>query len=323
MEQTVKQGLLSVVLPAFNEEASVPRAADTLSALLEGAGIDHEIVFVDDGSRDHTWQAVQAQTQRHPQVRGVRLSRNFGKEAAIFAGRAQARGDCVVVMDCDLQHPPEKAVEMYRLWQQGYQVVEGVKTSRGKESFLHTFAARGFYSIISRATGIDMSRASDFKLLDRRAADTLLAMREKNAFFRALSSWIGFSTAQVEFEVQPRLEGESKWSVRSLVRYALTNIASFSTAPLQLVTLLGVVVFTCSVVLGVWSLWQKATGQALEGFTTVILLQLLIGSILMICLGIIGYYIAKIYEEIKDRPRYIVAERCEGQDHDGQAEKNI
>ncbi len=323
MEQTVKQGLLSVVLPAFNEEASVPRAADTLSALLEGAGIDHEIVFVDDGSRDHTWQAVQAQTQRHPQVRGVRFSRNFGKEAAIFAGLAQARGDCVVVMDCDLQHPPEKAVEMYRLWQQGYQVVEGVKTSRGKESFLHTFAARSFYSIISRATGIDMSRASDFKLLDRRAVDTLLAMREKNAFFRALSSWIGFSTAQVEFEVQPRLEGESKWSVRSLVRYALTNIASFSTAPLQLVTLLGVVVFTCSVVLGVWSLWQKATGQALEGFTTVILLQLLIGSILMICLGIIGYYIAKIYEEIKDRPRYIVAERCEGQDHDGQAEKNI
>ena len=323
MEQTVKQGLLSVVLPAFNEEVSVPRAADTLSALLEGAGIDHEIVFVDDGSRDHTWQAVQAQTQRHPQVRGVRFSRNFGKEAAIFAGLAQARGDCVVVMDCDLQHPPEKAVEMYRLWQQGYQVVEGVKTSRGKESFLHTFAARSFYSIISRATGIDMSRASDFKLLDRRAVDTLLAMREKNAFFRALSSWIGFSTAQVEFEVQPRLEGESKWSVRSLVRYALTNIASFSTAPLQLVTLLGVVVFTCSVVLGVWSLWQKATGQALEGFTTVILLQLLIGSILMICLGIIGYYIAKIYEEIKDRPRYIVAERCEGQDHDGQAEKNI
>ena len=323
MEQTVKQGLLSVVLPAFNEEASVPRAADTLSALLEGAGIDHGIIFVDDGTRDQTWQAVQAQTQRHPQVRGVRFSRNFGKEAAIFAGLAQARGDCVVVMDCDLQHPPEKAVEMYRLWQQGYQVVEGVKTSRGKESFLHTFAARSFYSIISRATGIDMSRASDFKLLDRRAADTLLAMREKNAFFRALSSWIGLSTAQVEFEVQPRLEGESKWSVRSLVRYALTNIASFSTAPLQLVTLLGVVVFTCSVVLGVWSLWQKATGQALEGFTTVILLQLLIGSILMICLGIIGYYIAKIYEEIKDRPRYIVAERCEGQDHDGQAEKNI
>ena len=323
MEETNKIGLLSVVLPAYNEEASVPRAAQVIGGLLSGADIPHEIIFVDDGSRDHTWEVIQAQAGRYPQVRGVKFSRNFGKEAAIFAGLAQSRGACTVVLDCDLQHPPEKILEMYRLWQEGYQVVEGVKTSRGKENPLHTLAARTFYSIISNATGIDMSRASDFKLLDRRAVDTLLAMREKNAFFRALSSWIGFQTTQVEFEVQPRLEGESKWSLRSLTRYAVTNITSFSAAPLQLVTLLGVVVFLCSVVLGIWSLWQKATGQALEGFTTVILLQLIIGSILMICLGIIGYYIAKIYEEIKDRPRYIVAERCEGQQDEGQAEKDI
>ena len=323
MEETNKTGLLSVVLPAYNEEASVPRAAQVIGGLLSGAGIPHEIIFVDDGSRDHTWEVIQAQAGRYPQVRGVKFSRNFGKEAAIFAGLAQSRGACTVVLDCDLQHPPEKILEMYRLWQEGYQVVEGVKTSRGKENPLHTLAAKTFYSVISNATGIDMSRASDFKLLDRRAVDTLLAMREKNAFFRALSSWIGFRTTQVEFEVQPRLEGESKWSLRSLTRYAVTNITSFSAAPLQLVTLLGVVVFLCSVVLGIWSLWQKVTGQALEGFTTVILLQLLIGSILMICLGIIGYYIAKIYEEIKDRPRYIVAERCEGQGHEGNAEKDI
>ena len=323
MADELKQGLLSVVLPSFNEEGSIPRAADTITQILTQASIPHEIVFVDDGSKDGTWRAVEEQARLHPQVRGVRFSRNFGKEAAIFAGLAQAAGDCVVVMDCDLQHPPEKVLDMYRLWQQGYQVIEGVKTSRGKESPLHTLAAKSFYSMISKATGIDMSRASDFKLLDRRAVDTLLAMREKNAFFRALSSWIGFSTTQVEFEVQPRLEGESKWSIRSLVRYALTNIAAFSAAPLQLVTLLGVVVFVCSVVLGIWSLWQKVSGQALEGFTTVILLQLLIGSILMICLGIIGYYIAKIYEEVKDRPRYIVAERCEGPKHDGQTEKDI
>ena len=323
MEETNKIGLLSVVLPAYNEEASVPRAAQVIGGLLSGADIPHEIIFVDDGSRDHTWEVIQAQAGRYPQVRGVKFSRNFGKEAAIFAGLAQSRGACTVVLDCDLQHPPEKILEMYRLWQEGYQVVEGVKTSRGKENPLHTLAAKTFYSVISNATGIDMSRASDFKLLDRRAVDTLLAMREKNAFFRALSSWIGFQTAQVEFEVQPRLEGQSKWSLRSLIRYAVTNITSFSTAPLQIVTLLGVVVFLCSVVLGVWSLWQKATGQALEGFTTVILLQLMIGSILMICLGIIGYYIAKIYDEIKDRPRYIVADRCEGQAHEGNAEKNL
>ena len=316
MDKQLKTGLLTVVLPSYNEEASVPRAAQTITALLSEAEICHELLFVDDGSRDKTWAAIGKAAKEYPAVRGVRFSRNFGKEAAIFAGLAQAKGDCVVVMDCDLQHPPEKIIEMYRLWQNGAQVVEGVKSNRGKENPLHTFAAKGFYSIISRATRIDMSRASDFKLLDRRAVDTLLAMREKNAFFRALSSWIGFETAQVEFEVQPRMDGESKWSFLSLVRYAVTNIVSFTTAPLQLVTLMGAGVFVASVVLGVWSLWQKFTGQALEGFTTVILLQLIIGSALMFCLGIIGYYIAKIYEEIKDRPRYILSQACGGKDED-------
>ena len=316
MDKQLKNGLLTVVLPSYNEEASVPRAAQAITALLSEAEIRHELLFVDDGSRDRTWVAIGEAAKQNPRIRGVRFSRNFGKEAAIFAGLAQAKGECVVVMDCDLQHPPEKIIEMYRLWQNGAQVVEGVKSYRGKENPLHTIAAKGFYSIISRATRIDMSRASDFKLLDRRAVDTLLAMREKNAFFRALSSWIGFETAQVEFEVQPRLEGESKWSLISLVRYAVTNIVSFTTAPLQLVTLMGAGVFVASVVLGVWSLWQKFSGQALEGFTTVILLQLIIGSALMFCLGIIGYYIAKIYEEIKDRPRYILSQSCGGKEQD-------
>ena len=311
---SLRTGLLSVVLPAYNEEESVPLAAQVIGDLLTGAGIGHELIFVNDGSRDHTWRAIQEAAARRPQVRGIRFSRNFGKEAAIFAGLAQARGDCCVVLDCDLQHPPEKIIEMYRLWQQGWQIVEGVKVSRGKESALHTFAARTFYRFLSGATRIDMSRASDFKLLDRRAVDVLVAMREKNAFFRALSSWIGFDTAQVEFEVQPRAAGSSKWSIRSLTRYAVTNLAAFSTAPLQIVTILGVLVFLCSLVLGCWSLWQKINGQALEGFTTVILLLLLIGSALMVCLGILGYYIAKIYEEIKDRPRYIVADDCGGKD---------
>ena len=315
--ESLRTGRLSVVLPAYNEEESVPLAADVIGDLLTQAGIDHELIFVNDGSRDHTWRAIQEAAARRPQVRGIRFSRNFGKEAAIFAGLAQAKGDCCVVLDCDLQHPPEKILEMYRLWQQGWQVVEGVKISRGKESPLHTLAAKTFYRFLSGATRIDMSHASDFKLLDRRAVDVLVAMREKNAFFRALSSWIGFDTAQVEFEVQPRAAGESKWSLRSLTRYAVTNLAAFSTAPLQIVTILGVLVFLCSLVLGCWSLWQKINGQALEGFTTVILLLLLIGSALMVCLGILGYYIAKIYEEIKDRPRYIVSDDCGGKnDHE-------
>ena len=277
---TPRTGLLSVVLPAYNEEESVPLAARTIGGLLAEADIPYELLFVNDGSRDHTWLAIQKAAEQDPRVRGIRFSRNFGKEAAIFAGLAQA--------------------------------VEGVKISRGRENPVHTFAARTFYRFLSGATRIDMSRASDFKLLDRRAVDVLIAMREKNAFFRALSSWIGFDAAQVEFEVQPRAAGSSKWSIRSLTRYAITNLASFSTAPLQLVTFLGVLVFLSSLVLGTHSLWQKLNGQALEGFTTVILLLLLIGSVLMICLGIIGYYIAKIYEEIKDRPRYIVADECGG-----------
>ena len=311
---TLRSGLLSVILPAYNEEASVPLAADVIGNLLTEAKIEHELIFINDGSKDHTWQAIQTAAAHRPQVRGVRFSRNFGKESAIFAGLAHAKGDCCVVLDCDLQHPPEKILEMYRLWQEGWQIVEGVKVSRGKESVLHTFAAKTFYRFMSDATHIDMSHASDFKLLDRRAVDVLVAMREKNAFFRALSSWIGFDAAQVEFEVQPRAAGESKWSLGSLIRYAITNLAAFSSAPLQIVTFLGVLVFLCSLVLGVHSLWQKINGQALEGFTTVILLLLLIGSVLMVCLGILGYYIAKIYEEIKDRPRYIVSEQCGGQE---------
>ena len=189
--ESLRTGRLSVVLPAYNEEESVPLAADVIGNLLTRAGIDHELIFVNDGSRDHTWRAIQEAAARRPQVRGIRFSRNFGKEAAIFAGLAQAKGDCCVVLDCDLQHPPEKILEMYRLWQQGWQVVEGVKISRGKESPLHTLAAKTFYRFLSGATRIDMSHASDFKLLDRRAVDVLVAMREKNAFFRALSSWIG------------------------------------------------------------------------------------------------------------------------------------
>ena len=182
MRELKQGGLLSVVLPSYNEEASIPRAAERITELLTAADIPFELLFVDDGSKDGSWAAIQTQAARFPQVRGVRFSRNFGKEAAIFAGLAQARGDCAAVMDCDLQHPPEKLEEMYRLWQQGYEVIEGVKVSRGKESPLHAFAAHRFYDILSRVTGVDMSRASDFKLLDRKAVDTLVALREKNAF---------------------------------------------------------------------------------------------------------------------------------------------
>lgn len=304
--------LLSVVLPAYNEEMMIDKASECLTELLGSEHIDFELVFVDDGSRDQTWIKIEEQSRKNSAVRGVKFSRNFGKEAAIFAGLAEAGGDCVVVMDCDLQHPPETLIEMYHLWEEGYEVIEGVKHSRGKESALHRASAGLFYKIISRAVKIDMTRASDFKLLDRKAVDALLAMPERNLFFRALSSWIGYRTTQVEFDVRERTEGESKWSTMSLIKYAVKNIVSFSTVPMQCVTVAGVFVFLLAVILGIESLVRYFTGRAVEGFTTVILLILIIGSIIMISLGIIGYYIAKIYEEVKGRPRYLISKKIGG-----------
>ncbi len=302
--------MLSVILPSYNEEKMIPIAAERLTSLLDSAGIDHELLFVDDGSKDSTWQMIEQAADTNPHVRGIHFSRNFGKESAMFAGLEKARGDCCAVIDCDLQHPPEKLVEMYRLWEQGYEVIEGIKEDRGEESSFHRFAANSFYGLISKATGMDMSSSSDFKLLDRKVVDTLNAMPERNVFFRALSYWVGYRQASVSYRVQERTAGESKWSTRSLIKYALTNISSFSSAPLHIVTVLGFIMLAVAVVLGVTALVQKISGVALGGFTTVILLLLFSSSLMMISLGIIGYYIARIYDEIKGRPRYIVSKTC-------------
>jgi dolichol-phosphate mannosyltransferase len=298
--------LLSVIIPAYNEEEIIPKTASVIDKILEEAQIPHELLFVNDGSKDHTWDRITEQAGMIDTVRGVCFSRNFGKESAIFAGLANAHGDCCVVIDCDLQHPPEKIVEMYRLWEQGYEIVEGVKSDRGRESGLHRFAARSFYNIMSGSVGFDMSRASDFKLLDRKAVNVLLNMNEKNAFFRALSSWIGFKSIEVEYEVREREAGVSKWSTLSLVKYALTNISSFTSAPMQLVTILGIIVFVVGLATSIEALVRFFQGTAQAGFTTVIILQCFIGSFTMIGLGIIGFYISKIYDEVKGRPKYII-----------------
>ncbi len=300
--------MLSIIIPAFNEESVIPITAKTVAEIMDGADIPFEILFVDDGSKDRTWECICRESQKDGRIVGLHFSRNFGKEAAMFAGLEKAAGDCCVVIDCDLQHPPEKIVDMYRLWQQGYEVVEGIKESRGEEKASYGFAANAFYRLISKATGMDMSNASDFNLLARKVVDALNQMPERNAFFRALSYWVGFKKTEVSYCVRERAAGESKWSTKSLIKYALTNITSFSSAPLQLVTIMGVIMLILSVVLGTIALVQKINGQALGGFTTVILIQLLSGSAVMISIGIIGYYISKIYEEIKGRPRYIISE---------------
>lgn len=303
--------LLSVIIPSYNEESNVPLAADRLSEVLETANIPYELIFVDDGSKDRTYAVMCEEARRRPQVRGISFSRNFGKEAAIFAGLNAARGDACVVTDCDMQFPPEVIPEMVALWEQGYEVVEGKKRTRGKEKAAHGWFAGTFYKLISKAIGMDMASSSDFKLLDRKVVDVLNALREKDTFFRALSFWAGFRTATVEFDVAQRVNGTSKWSIKGLIKYAVNNITSFTTAPLRLVVLLGSLLLLASFVLGVQTLIRFFMGSAVEGFTTVILLLLIIGGAIMISLGIIGHYIARIYDEVKGRPRYIVARNTE------------
>lgn len=302
--------MLSIIIPSYNEQDNIVRTFETIKEILDQKEIPFEIIFVDDGSRDQTYMRIYTLSQKYPEAKGISFSRNFGKESAIFAGLEAAAGACCIIMDCDLQHPPILLPQMYRLWTEGYEVVEGVKASRGKENPLHTLCANTFYRLISKASGIDMSEASDFKLLDRKAVDALLVLPERAPFFRALSSWVGFKTTSLPFEVQERTIGTSKWSFWSLTKYAVRNITSFSGAPMQIVTTLGWLMLLASAILGIQSLYRYFTGNALEGFTTVILLQLIIGSILMISLGIIGHYISRIYDEIKARPRYIISKRC-------------
>lgn len=300
---------LSIIVPAYNEEKSINKTAEVISGLMVNAGIDYELLFINDGSKDNTWLEIMWQAESNKNIKGVSFSRNFGKEAAIFAGLDNCIGNCAVVIDCDLQHPPEKIVEMYKLWEEGYEVVEGVKNSRGNESAIHKFVVGIFYKIMSNITNIDMKNASDFKLMDRKVIETLKSMPERNTFFRALSSWCGFKSTKLFFDVREREEGESKWSTKSLVKYALNNITSFSVLPMQIVTFFGAFFFLFAVILGIQSIVYKIIGRALEGFTTVICIELLVGSICMINMGIMGVYIAKMYEEIKGRPRYIAASK--------------
>lgn len=299
--------MLSIVLPSYNEEQNIANTAKVLSELLETERIEYELVFISDGSTDGTYEEIKKAAVANPKIKGAEFSRNFGKEASIFAGLRLTTGDAVIVMDCDLQHPPAVIPQMWQLWLDGYEVVEGIKKNRGKESGLHRFFTGIFYRVMSGLIKMDMNASSDYKLIDRKVVDVLLKLPEKNTFFRALTFWSGFHTTAVKYEVQERAFGESKWSFFSLMRYAITNATSFSTLPLQLVTIMGVASILFSLILAVQTTVKYFMGNAVEGFTTVILLILIIGGFIMLSLGIIGHYIARIYEEVKGRPKFIIS----------------
>lgn len=302
----MKNSLLSIVIPAFNEEENILNTAKVVQNIMEEAQIPYEIIFVSDGSTDSTFDKIAELAKADRRIRGLEFSRNFGKEPAMFAGLSAMKGGCAVVMDCDLQHPPQTIVKMYRKWLEGFEVVEGIKNTRGTESVFHRLFANTFYGIISALTGFEMENSSDFKLLDKKVVQVLLDMPERKTFFRAMSFWAGFKNCQIHYDVADRAFGTTKWSFFKLARYAISNIVSYSTRPLTIVSYMGVVSLLAGVVVGIQTLVRWASGRALEGFTTVILLLLLLGGGILLGLGIIGGYISAIYQEVKHRPRYVV-----------------
>jgi len=315
---------LSLVIPVFNEGKIVAEAIDKILAVLQNIeGLsDYEVIVIDDGSRDNTWEILANHIcPSERRVRAVRLSRNFGKEAALCAGLELSQAQATVIMDADLQHPPELISQMWERWKTGnVDVVEGVKRDRGEESALAKLFAGSFYTLFDWLSGIDLRNASDFKLLDRRVVDAWRRMPEKNVFFRGMSAWVGFRREELTFDVAPRAGGETKWSTLGLLRLALTSIVSYTSAPLYLITLFGVGFILFSIVIGIDTLVSHFSGEAVSGFATVIILLLIIGGVIMVSLGIIGQYLARIYNEVKARPRYLLAD--DTHDHTGEHVQN-
>jgi dolichol-phosphate mannosyltransferase len=305
----MERSFITVVIPVYNEENQIYENISVIQKCLEETSIQFMILLVDDGSTDGTWSRLKMLSEEIPCIKALRLSRNFGKEAALCAGLEASEGDGCIIMDADLQHPPTLIPEMIRLWKdEGYDVVEGVKALRGNESIIKKVGANLFYQILSKLSGFNMQQSSDFKLLDKKVLLAWRSMNERGTFFRGMSAWVGYNRISIPFNVGIRTKGVSKWSVFNLCKLAVKAITSFSSFPLHIVTFMGVFFLAGALVLGTQTLYMKLMGIALSGFTTVILLLLIIGSSLMISLGVIGSYIARIYEEVKYRPRYIVAD---------------
>ncbi len=304
---SVNQPIISAVIPAYNESQGLSAALTHIAGILNTCENAWEIIVVDDGSRDETYQQICQLSKAEPRIKGLSLSRNFGKEAAMLAGLAHAKGEAVIIIDADLQHPPSFIPEMVDKWRAGAQIVHAVKRSREEDSAAKRAAAYCINQMISGLGGINVKNSSDFKLLDREIVDIIVdQLPERERFFRGLTSWLGFSEAYIYFDVASRQGDESKWSFWQLLELAITALTSFTSMPLRIVTLLGFATLILGFFVASDALLSLAHGQSVSGFATIIISLLLIGSFIMISLGIIGEYIAKIYEEVKARPHYLV-----------------
>lgn len=300
--------VISVIIPAHNEsqgiEVAVKQIAEILTECVDNAW---EIIVVDDGSSDDTYQKVCTLSQVDARIKGIALSRNFGKENALLAGLDYATGAAVITLDADLQHPPSFIPEMLDKWRAGAKIVHAVKRSRAKDSAWQKFTAYCINHLISGLGGINVKNSSDFKLLDREIVDIFThQLPEKQRFFLGLTSWLGFTEDYIYFDVAEREGDESKWSFWSLLELAITALTAFTGFPLRIITFLGILTLILGFGVATDALWSVAQNQAVSGYTTIIICLLLIGSFVMISLGIIGEYIAKIYDEVKGRPHYLI-----------------
>jgi dolichol-phosphate mannosyltransferase len=309
--------LISVVVPVYNEIETVPELHRRLSGAVAPLG-RHELVFVDDGSSDGSWEALKAVAEADPHVRLIRFSRNFGHQIALSAGLEAARGDAVVSIDGDLQDPPEVIPELVARWREGYDVVYGVRSSRAGETRFKLATASVFYRGINRLSSVEIpAQAGDFRLLSRRALDALLAMPERARFLRGMAAWIGFRQIGVDYSRDARHAGTTKYPLRRMLRFASDAVTSFSTTPIRVVVGLGFVSVVLCLLALLWTLYLHFfTDETVQGWTSVIVVVLFLGGIQLISLGIIGQYVGRIFEEVKERPLYVVAEIVEGRQTD-------
>lgn len=322
--ETGSQHILSVVLPAHNEAPVLGRVVDSVRGVLRESGSCYEIIIVDDGSTDNTFPEVERLSGSDHNIKGLRFSRNFGKESALLAGLRAADGAAVITMDADHQHPPQLIHLMLQKWREGFKVVHAVKRNRESDGWFTRTNAALFNGLMTLTTGLDMYNASDFKLLDRTVVDVIVnQLPERGRFYRGLAGWVGFEQTSVPFDLVERENGGGKWSGLALIDLAITAVTSFTSVPLRLVTILGVVTLVFGIVVSAEALWSWFQGYAVSGFVTIIITLLLIGSFVMISLGIIGEYVAKIYQEVKHRPGYVVESKCGFEPQKDTAEERI
>ncbi|MBR3014758.1 MAG: glycosyltransferase family 2 protein [Bacteroidaceae bacterium] len=302
---------VTILIPCYNEEASLPALHSALVSMMDqNDGYDWEILMINDGSKDHTLSMIKEFRRSDHRFAYVDLSRNFGKEAAMLAGFDYAKGDCMVIMDADLQHPPSLIPEMLKYWEDGFEDVYAKRINRGKETWMRKQLSLLYYKMLQHTTRVEiLQNVGDFRLLDRKCIDVLKQMRETERYTKGMFCWIGFKKKEIQFEQGDRVAGKSSWSFGKLFNLAIEGITSFTTAPLRISTLLGFVVSIFALLYMVYIIAKTLIwGEPVQGFPTLMIAILFLGGVQLISLGIIGEYIGRIFNETKKRPVYIVNE---------------